>query len=217
MTLRTFAAGTAAALLAGTLATGAGVPWALAAAPPNPPLYAPSAYQGAAHLRHYEALAKSNPRNLIDQFEAAVAAFQNRQPKQAIAYYEACLRIDPHFGEAANDIGNVYREELGNTKQALAYYQRATRLSPGYGPAWLNIGLLYQGKGQTAAAVAAFVGGTKAAPTYDGNWLSLVSLYVTKHDTKLARQYAQAALKALPTTDPARAYLEKVARGKGSR
>ncbi|MCL6595718.1 MAG: hypothetical protein K6V73_05830 [Firmicutes bacterium] len=201
------------AALVASFAAGAGAS-AASTPPPSPPLYPASAYQGAAHLRHFVALARAHPKNLTDQFEAAVASFQNARPRQAIAYYLACVRLDPSFAEAYNDIGNVYRESLGNTKAALAYYLKATQVNPGYPFGWLNLGFVYQSRHQDARAAQAYLAAARHDPGYDGTWDALVGLYVADKEHALAQRYARQALKALPKGDPSRPYLEKVARGR---
>lgn len=182
---------------------------------PNPPVYASAAYRGTAHLRHFETVAQRHPRSLVDQFEAGVAAYQNGLPRQAIRYYQACLRIDPGFGQGDDEIGNVYHNELHDTAMALRYYRAATRISPSDAAAWINIGLIDQGMKRWAAALAAYRAATVHAPGDDDGWVRLVFFTVTIHRPRWALAYARDALRALPRNDPARPYLRSVLARKG--
>lgn len=180
--------------------------------PPSPPIYSRAAYLGFAHLHRFEAVARAHPGSLVDQFEAGVAAYQNDLPRQAIRYYEACLRIDPKFGQAYDEIGNVYHAELHRTKQALWDYRAATRVTPSDAAAWINIGLIEQGMHRWTQAFDAYRAATQHAPADDDAWIRLVFFAITSHHPQLAVRYARAALRTLPHGDPARPYLEAVVR-----
>lgn len=173
-------------------------------AQPNPPLYATPAYQGAAHLRHFEALAKAHPKDLVDQFEAAVSAFQNRQPKVSIAYYLACLRIDPHFGQAANDIGNVYVELMKSPARGAAYYKEAIHLTPRYLVAYLQLANAYNDMAKPALAVGAYQAALKESPSFVIADYYIATEYETSlKNPKLAIEYYQRTLKLQKTFDSA--------------
>lgn len=147
-------------------ALAASAPARKASSPPNPPLYAPSAYRGSKNLAHFVGLAKAHPRNLTDQFEAGVAAFQNGMPQASIGYYKACLRIDPRFGQAANDIGNVYVELLKRPAEAIPYYKEAIHLTPGYLVAYLQLANAYIDLAKPALAVRAYEAALKVSPSF---------------------------------------------------
>lgn len=181
-----------------------GHPGRRAAQPPNPPLYATRAYQGSQHLKHFEGLAKAHPKSLVDQFEAGVAAFQNHLPQASIRYYSACLRLDSHFGQAANDIGNVYVELLKSPAKAVRYYQEAIRLSPKYLVAYLQLANAYTDMGKPALAVNAYKAALKVAPSF-----TIADYYVaTEYQTalknpKLAIIYYKRTLKLQRNFDSA--------------
>jgi len=203
-------------LVAAALVVGAAPVGALAASapPPSPPLLAPSAYRGAAHLKKFEETAKAHPTNLVDNFEAGVSAFQNGQPKIAIKYYLQCLKINRSFGEGANDIGNVYRESLGNNAKAIQYYTEATKSDPSYVFSWINLGLVYEAEHKNPQAIADFTAATRYAPSFDEGWAYLVGLDAQLGDLGAAKTYAQRALKALPKNDPQVPYFKSILKKK---
>lgn len=175
-----------------------------AAVQPNPPLYAKAAYQGSAHLKHFEALAKAHPKSLVDQFEAGVAAFNNNAPKAAVAYYGACLRVDPHFGQAANDIGNVYVESLKDPAKAVGYYKQAIRLSPGYLVAYLQLANTYNDLAKPKFAVKAYLAALKRSPSFSiASFYAATEYQTTLKDPKMAIVYFKRTLKIQRNFDSA--------------
>lgn len=96
-------------------------------------------YIGPNALHYYENIAKKNEKNITDQINAGVSAFQNKLPNVAIYYYNKAEKLDSKNGVILNDIGNVYRDGLHNDKKAIFYYKKAISIEPSYDFSWLNL------------------------------------------------------------------------------
>lgn len=98
-------------------------------------------YAGAAKLKQFEGLAKSQPTSEQAQINAALSANINGKPQLAITYYEAASKIAPNDAIPYNNIGNIYLRTLGQPQKALPYYQKATQVNPTYAYGWWNLAL----------------------------------------------------------------------------
>jgi tetratricopeptide (TPR) repeat protein len=66
---------------------------------------------------------------------------QARAWGDAIAEYEAALRIEPDVVEAETGLGNTLRQVPGREAEALQHLQTAVRIAPSFAPAHYNLGV----------------------------------------------------------------------------
>jgi protein O-mannosyl-transferase len=59
----------------------------------------------------------------------------------AIAEYEAALRIEPSIAEAETGLGNTLRQLPGREAEALDHLKKAERIAPNFAPAHYNLGV----------------------------------------------------------------------------
>jgi tetratricopeptide (TPR) repeat protein len=60
--------------------------------------------------------------------------------KEAIAQYEAALRLQPDYAQAHNNLGVALAKVPGRLAEAIAQYEAALRLQPGFAEAHTNLG-----------------------------------------------------------------------------
>jgi tetratricopeptide (TPR) repeat protein len=76
---------------------------------------------------------------------------------EAIAHYQAALRINPNCAEAHNNLGNAWAQRPGRLPEAIAEYEAALRIRPAYLAAHLNLGAaLMRMPGRLPEAVAEY-------------------------------------------------------------
>jgi len=76
---------------------------------------------------------------------------------EAIAGYEAALRVNPDLAEAHNNLGALLLKEPGQLPEAMAQFQTALRIKPDYADAHYNLGnALCKVPGRLPDAIAEF-------------------------------------------------------------
>ncbi len=71
----------------------------------------------------------------------ALSQIPGREP-DAIAEYQAAIRINPNYAEAHFNLGNVLARTPGRLQDAIAEYQAALRIRPEYAKAHYNLGIV---------------------------------------------------------------------------
>ena len=74
---------------------------------------------------------------------------------EAIAQYEAALRLKPDYAQAHNNLG-IALASTGRGPEAIAQYEAALRLKPDYADAHSNLGVALARLGHTPEAIAQF-------------------------------------------------------------
>ena len=74
----------------------------------------------------------------------------------AIAQFEAALRLKPDFAEAHYSLGVAWSQMPGRLQDAIAQFEAALRLDPDFAPGWHNLGASWFNLGNLPAAAAAF-------------------------------------------------------------
>jgi tetratricopeptide (TPR) repeat protein len=89
---------------------------------------------------------------LMDIFDEAFAAMQNREWERAVAGFQKVVAADPGHTQSHGNMGLCYAF-LGRKREALAALDRALQLDPGYELARTNrIGVLAMQEGERFAA-----------------------------------------------------------------
>ncbi len=73
---------------------------------------------------------------------------------EAVAAYQAALRIDPTDSDTHNGLGNVYSDQ-GRLDDAIAVYREALRANPDYAPAHYNLACYHSIQGELSLSPAA--------------------------------------------------------------
>ena len=102
-----------------------------------------------------------------------VALINQARNDEALASFQAALRIDPEHVEANNNAGNVLAA-LGRREQAVPHFERALRKNPGLADGHLNLGLLLQSLRRHGEAMASFRRAVELAPEMNYALSSLV-------------------------------------------
>ena len=89
---------------------------------------------------------------LMDMFDEAFAAMQNREWERALAGFLDVVAADPKSTQSYGNMGLCYAL-LGRKREALAALDRVLELDPGYEPARTNrVGVLAMREGERLAA-----------------------------------------------------------------
>ena len=89
---------------------------------------------------------------LMDMFDEAFAAMQNREWERALAGFRKVVAADPENTQSHGNMGLCYAL-LGRKREALASLDRALEIDPSYEPAQTNrIGVLAMQEGERLAA-----------------------------------------------------------------
>src|ERR1700689_518176 len=116
---------------------------------------------------HRESLAR-NPGSWLAHYNLGVlfAEMPGRLP-DAIAEYQAALRIKPDYAEAHVNLGIALSFTPGRLPDAVAEYQAALQIDPDYAEAHLNLGnILSQAPGRQSEAIAEFQAALRINPDY---------------------------------------------------
>ncbi len=93
-------------------------------------------------IEEYRAILAEDPDNLAGIIALANAYFDSGQWKEAIAFYERALRINPHDPDIRTDLGTSYRN-IGMPDRALTEYHTALQYDPVHLNARYNMGIVY--------------------------------------------------------------------------
>ena len=74
---------------------------------------------------------------------------------EALADFNKAISLDPNYGQAFADRGQIYRKTK-RLDQAMPDYERALALDANYAPAWLGRGLVNKARGEATAALEDF-------------------------------------------------------------
>src|SRR5208283_1829162 len=126
---------------------------------------------------------------------------------EAIAQYEAALRLkpdyaEPHenlaiYAEAHNNLGSALAR-LGHTPEAIPHFEEALRLTPDFPEAHYNLGNALANTGRTSEAIAQYEAALRLKPDYAEAHNNLGNaLANTGHTSEAIAQY-EAALRLKP-------------------
>ena len=116
---------------------------------------------------HFAQAARINPRDAMSRSNLGTYFQTHRQPRQAIAEYEAAVGLTSDPGLLAQtyaNLGAAYRA-LGEDTPAHESFMHALRLNPNLSNAWLGLGVLARKVGNTTEAVSDLSRSLELQPT----------------------------------------------------
>ena len=102
----------------------------------------------------YRATIARDPESWLAYNNLGAALAQAGRTEEAIAEYQAALRIKPDYAEPHNNLAGIYSNWPGHLAEAIAEAQAAIRIRPDYAPAHVNLGSFLAQTGHLAAALA---------------------------------------------------------------
>jgi len=146
---------------------------------------------------------------------AALARYdQPRVFRDAIAYNQHLLRLNPSDSRAHNEIGRA-QLFLGNLAEAEMVLRQATALDPAFDEPHYFLGLLFRMQNKLPEAVAEFSSATRLNPSNARAWGNLGLVLLAQGNLEQAESSLRAALQLNPQDQIAREALdEAVARRK---
>jgi protein O-GlcNAc transferase len=126
-----------------------------------------------------------------------VALCERRQFAQAAALLTRTLELEPHFPEAAYNLGNALHA-LGRRRDAQAQYRNAIALDPQHADAHNNLGNVSKELGEYKAAAEAFNAAIRARPGFVAAYNNAGNLMRTLRHTTDAEALFEAALRIDP-------------------
>ena len=110
----------------------------------------------------------------------AELAGKSGRGSEALAHYQAALRIRPDYPEAHNNLANLLAHLPGRTDEALAHYREALRLKPDFSEAHDNLAnLLATLPGRTDEALAQYAAALRSDPRNVDAHFNLAGLLAT--------------------------------------
>ena len=138
------------------------------------------------------------PKNALEQYEKALKAVSENNPKKAVEFLNKAIELYPQFGEAYSEIGSLYLK-LGELDKALNALKKALSIDSENVNAHLNYGIALLNNKQMPEAEE-----------------ELKKVVAVKTDTAVPRMYHGIALIGLKRIDEAEAELKKaIELGKG--
>jgi tetratricopeptide (TPR) repeat protein len=115
----------------------------------------------------YRATLARNPATWMAHNNLGVALAKDGRTPEAIAEYQAALRIKPDYAEPHNNLATIYSRQPGRMPDAIAEAREALRLKPDYPEALVNLGsFLAPMPGRLPEAIAAYQAALRIKPDH---------------------------------------------------
>lgn len=116
-------------------------------------------------LALYRDTVVKRPENAFARYNLGKALAESGAATEALAHYEAALRLEPTWAHVHYNLGNALFD-LGRTADALAQLQSAVRIKPDYAKAHYNLGNTFIALGQREQAREAYAAAVRLRPDY---------------------------------------------------
>ncbi|HEY9230855.1 MAG TPA: tetratricopeptide repeat protein, partial [Blastocatellia bacterium] len=113
--------------------------------------------------RAARAAVQAAPRSAITHNVLGVVLDRAGRAEQALAEFNAAIRLDANFVSAHNNLGRMLAEH-GKTAEAINEFERVLKLDPRHVQAHYNLGALYGDAGEFVKATEHFAAARAAAP-----------------------------------------------------
>jgi len=100
-----------------------------------------------------------------ERFRVGMVQLYLGRKKEAMAWIEEALRIDPNNAETHNNLG-VVLDNAGRTPEAISQFEEAARIEPDYADAHNNLGIALDKVGRIPEAIAQFEEAVRRKPDY---------------------------------------------------
>jgi tetratricopeptide (TPR) repeat protein len=137
------------------------------------------------------AQAPDNPRAHLNLGQAL---FQAGRLPEAVASFEAALRLKPAYAEAHYNLG-LAQSRLGRTTEAIGQFEEVLRLVPDHAAAHNDLGIALAQTGRPAEAEAHFAAALRYRPDFAGAHYNLASLLLRTRRPAEAVPHYEAALR----------------------
>jgi tetratricopeptide (TPR) repeat protein len=174
-------------------------------------------------LKKSEAAAKVNPDADVPASLLASegwAAWQNRDPRSALAKFKAALAKEPDLEAAQNGLGWTY-VHLGDYEQAISEFKTILKVTPthpgalnGLGQSLLALGRLDEAEQELLKATEDAISQLGEAETVrrgvTASWFGLIRTYIKKEDFESAKKWAKRYLKHKPDDKMIKPMLQQI-------
>lgn len=117
--------------------------------------------------------------------------------ERAEACYRRAVELDPSFGHALTNLGNV-RFRRGHVDEAVTLYERALGVDPSQPEAHYNLGFIASERGEHARAVRSFEAAIEGDPAFADAHFNLASTLELLGQAKDARLHWESYLELAP-------------------
>lgn len=127
-----------------------------------------------------------------DWFIKGVEAYQSKDYKKAVEYYEKAIELDPNNSRIHNNLGNVL-DDLGRHEEAIKKYKRAIELDSNNDKAYYNLGIVLGELKQSEEAIKMYEKAITIAPNninaYNNYGFELIALEKYKETIEVCKSY----------------------------
>lgn len=158
---------------------------------------------------------KMNPRDAVSQYFLGRSKYNERHFDEAVSAFKECLKLDPKYVGAADNLGLAY-EGLGKIDEAIGAYKTAIAAANG-GDAkpYFDLGTLLTENGKTQEALPYLVQAVRIKPGDAGAHRELGKAYLELNRLPEAQAELEKAAKLAPENGPTHFLLARVFRKRG--
>lgn len=147
----------------------------------------------SAALKVYQALLERDSTNPDLLHFYGVFCFQFGDQGQGIQLVESCLKLNPQYPDACNNLGNMYKLQ-GKWEEAQAQYERVLALRPEFSDAMINLGVLARSRQDYNQALQWYKRAIEANPKDGLAYDNLSRLYLKLGHKRSALEVLDAAV-----------------------
>jgi len=158
---------------------------------------------------------KMNPRDAITQYFLGRSKYNEKHFDEGVRAFKECLRLDPKYVGAADNLGLAY-EGLGKTEEAIEAYKTAIAAANGAdAKPYFDLGTLLLENGKTQEALPNLVQAVRIKPGDAGAHRELGKAYLELSRLPEAQAELEKAVKLAPENGPTHFLLARVFHKRG--